>query len=495
VTEGCIYLDHAATTPVDPRVAAFMAEVLAENLGNPGASHSPGRRAAQLIEQARERVAALIGAAPDDIVFTSGATESNNLAILGHVRGERAERRRVGHVVTLATEHKAILAPVRKLEHEGLKASFLLPDPRGLFSADSLSAALRAETLLVTLLHVNNETGVAQDLPALAATCRAQGVALHIDAAQSAGKLAIALDGIDYLSFTAHKLGGPQGVGALYVAPHRRMAVEPLIVGGGQERGLRPGTLATHQIAGFGLACALAAADREVASQRMAGLRDRLQQGLADLPGVLLNGDPLHRAPGILNLSFEGVEGESLYAGLAELALSTGSACNSTSGEPSYVLRALGRDTQLAQSSLRFSLGRGTTQADVDVAIVAVRRELARLRALSPDQPPPVQDWLAQGARVVSGEGGARRLGTQLRFVLCVDGEFVKAARFQAYGCPHTLAACQAIAAHLPGRSRTSLLPGTPEQWRQDVGAPVEKLGRMLIIEDALRAAQGDWLN
>lgn len=472
-----------------------MAEVLAENLGNPGANHSPGRRAAQLIEQARARVAALIGADPQDIVFTSGATESNNLAILGHVRGERAERRRVGHLVTLATEHKAILAPVHKLEHDGLKASFLLPDPQGLLAPEALSAALRDETLLVTLLHVNNETGVAQDLPALAATCRERGVALHIDAAQSAGKLAISLDGIDYLSFTAHKLGGPQGVGALYVAPHRRVTLEPQIVGGGQERGLRSGTLATHQIAGFGLACALAAADRDAVARRVARLRDRLYQGLAALPGILLNGDPLRRAPGILNLSFEGVEGESLYTGLAELALSTGSACNSTSGEPSYVLRALGRDTQLAQSSLRFSLGRDSTQADVDVAIAAVRRELARLRALSPDLPPPVQDWLAQGDRVVSGEGGARRLGTQLRFVLCVDGAFVKAARFQAYGCPHTLAACQAIAAQLPGRSRTALLPGTPEQWRQAVGAPVEKLGRMLIIEDALRAAQGDWLN
>ncbi len=494
MTEGCAYLDHAATTPVDPRVAVFMAAVLAENLGNPGANHSPGRRAAQLVEQARARVAALVGANAEDIVFTSGATESNNLAILGHVQGERAERRRVGHLVTLATEHKAILAPVRKLEHEGLTASFLLPGPQGLLAPGALAAALRDETLLVTLLHVNNETGVAQDLPALAATCRSRGVALHIDAAQSAGKLAIALDGVDYLSFTAHKLGGPQGVGALYVAPHRRVTLAPQIVGGGQERGLRSGTLATHQIAGFGLACELALADREAASQRMASLRDRLYQGLADLPGVLLNGDPVHRAPGILNLSFEGVEGESLYAGLAELALSTGSACNSTSGEPSYVLRALGRDTQLAQSSLRFSLGRSSTQAEVDMAIAAVRRELARLRALSPDQAPPVQDWLAQGGRVVSGEGGARRLGTQLRFVLCVDGEFVKAARFQAYGCPHTVAACQAIVTQLPGRSRTALLPGTPEQWRQAVGAPVEKLGRMLIIEDALRAAQGHWL-
>lgn len=495
MTDRCIYLDHAATTPVDPRVAAFMGEVLGAGLGNPASNHPPGRRAAALIAQARARVAGLIGADPADVIFTSGATESNNLAILGHVRGERAERRRQGHVVTLATEHKAVLAPVRRLEHEGVQASFLLPDAGGLLTPAALEAALREHTLLVTLLHVNNETGVAQDIAALAAVCRARAVALHVDAAQSAGLLPIRLDGIDYLAFTAHKLGGPQGIGALWVAPQRRAGLEPLIVGGGQERGLRAGTLATHQIAGFGLACELAAAERDAAARRIKALRERLLEGLADLPGVLLNGDPRQRAPGILNLSFEDVEGESLYAGLGELALSTGSACDSASGEPSYVLRALGRDTQLAQSSLRFSLGRGSTVADVDGAIAAVRRELTRLRALSPALPPPVADWRAGGLQVVAGEAGAKRLGTHVRFVLCVDGPFVKAARFQAYGCPHTLAACQAIVAQLPGRARQALQPGTPEQWRVGAGAPVDKLGRMLIIEDALRAAQGNWLN
>ena len=495
MTEGCTYLDYAATTPVDPRVAAFMAQVLAENLGNPGSNHSPGRRAAALIAQARARVAALINADPDDLVFTSGATESNNLAILGHVRGERAERRRAGHVVTLATEHKSVLAPVRRLQHEGLTATFLRPDTAGLLAPQALETALGEQTLLVTLLHANNETGVVQDLPALAAVCAARGVALHVDAAQSAGKLALQPAGIDYLSFTAHKLGGPQGVGALYVAPQRRATLEPLLVGGGQERGLRSGTLATHQIAGFGLACELAAAELPVAARRLTALRERLLQGLSDLPGVLLNGDPLRRVPGILNLSFTGVEGESLYGGLAELALSTGSACNSASGEPSYVLRALGRDTQLAQSSLRFSLGHGTSVAQIDTAIAAVRRELQRLRALSPELPPPVQDWRQRGARVLVGEAGETRLGTWVRLLLCVEGEFVKAARFQAYGCPHTLAACQALVSQLQGRSRAALQPGMPEQWRLQVGAPVEKLGRMLIIEDALRAAQGSWLN
>jgi cysteine desulfurase len=495
VTQGCAYLDYAATTPVDPRVAAFLSQVLAENLGNPGATHSPGRRAAALIAQARTRVAALIGAAPQDLVFTSGATESNNLAILGHVRGERAARRQGGHVLTLATEHKSVLAPVRRLEHDGLAVSLLRPDAAGLLSPQALAAALRPQTLLVTLLHANNETGVVQDIPALAAVCQERGVALHVDAAQSAGKLPLDVAGIDYLSFTAHKLGGPQGVGALYVAPHRYVTLEPQLIGGGQERGLRSGTPATHQIAAFGLACELAAAEREGNARRLVGLRERLLQGLQDLPGVLLNGDPVRRLPGILNLSFPGVEGESLYSGLAELALSTGSACNSSSGEPSYVLRALGRDTQLAQSSLRFSLGRGTTPAEIDTAIAAVRRELLRLRALSPAQPPPVGDWLAQGVRVVTGEAGETRLGTWVRLLLGVDGEFVKAARFQAYGCPHTLAACQALVAQLPGRHRAALQPGSPEQWRGAVGAPVEKLGRMLIIEDALRALQDAWLN
>jgi cysteine desulfurase len=439
------------------------------------------------------RVAALLGAAPQDLVFTSGATESNNLAILGHVQGERAARRAAGQVVTLLTEHKSILAPVRQLEHGGVGALFLRPDAHGRLTPAALAAALTDDTLLVTLLHVNNETGVVQDIAALAAVCQERKVALHVDAAQSAGKLMLDIAGIDYLSLTAHKLGGPQGIGALYVAPQRRVTLVPQVLGGGQERGLRSGTPATHQIAGFGLACELALADREATTRRLSGLRDRLLQALTELPGVLLNGDPLHRVAGILNLSFEDVEGESLYTGLAELALSTGSACSSASGEPSPVLRALGRDTQLAQSSLRFSLGRSTTAADIETAIAAVRRELLRLRALSPALPPPVDDWLAQGERVLSGEAGAPRLGTQVRLVLCVQGEFVKAARFQAYGCPHTLAACRALVAQLVGRRREALQPGTPEQWRVNAGAPVEKLGRMLIIEDALRAAQASW--
>jgi hypothetical protein len=275
------------------------------------------------------------------------------------------------------------------------------------------------------------------------------------------------------------------------VAPGRRATLEPLIVGGGQERGLRSGTLPTHQIAGFGLACDFVKADLATAADRVAALRDRLQAGLEPMPGVLLNGDRVRRGPAILNLSFEGVEGESLFTGLVGFALSTGSACNSTRGEPSFVLRAMGRDTQLAQSSLRFSLGRSTTPAEVDAVIVAVRRELSRLRGLSPAEPPPIDDWRRQGARILVGEAGAVRLGTWVRLLLCIDGDIVKAARFQSYGCPHTESVCRALVARLPGQRRDALQPGTPEEWRLAADAPVEKLGRMLIIEDALRAAQG----
>ncbi|MEP7313131.1 MAG: cysteine desulfurase family protein [Pseudomonadota bacterium] len=501
MSEGNIYLDHAATTPVDARVVAFMSQVLAESLGNPGSNHSAGRRASALIAAARERVAALLGVDARDVIFTSGATESNNLAILGSVAAQQRAlfaahpaNQRAGHVVTLATEHNAVLAPVRRLQRNGVRCSYLTPDEQGILSPETLAAALADDTLLVTLLHVNNETGVEQDILALGAVCRERGVPLHVDAAQSAGKLPVASAAVDFLSCTAHKLGGPQGIGALYIAPTRRMQIEPQILGGGQERGLRAGTLATHQIAGFGLACELALGDRQAFHARATVLRDRLLRGLVSFPGVLLNGHPERRSPAILNLSFEGVEGESLFAGLAELALSTGSACNSSSGEPSYVLRALGRDTQLAQSSLRFSFGRSTTSADIETAIAAVRRELLRLRALSPDAAAPVGDWQAAGSQIVIGEAGARRLGTQLRIALNVDGEVVKAARVQVYGCPHTVAAAQWMAGHLPGRNKNALFPGNADQWRLEVGAPVEKLGRMLIIEDALRAAQESWV-
>ncbi len=482
-----VYLDYAATAPVEPRVAQRMAEVLAMPPGNAAANHAAGQAAQALVEAARAQVAALIGANPADIVFTSGATESNNLAITGTARAALA-RGGKPHVITLATEHKSVLEPVRALESQGVAVTILRPDASGLLDAATLAAAIRPGTCLVSLLHVNNETGVAQDLAAVLRVCAEHHVPLHVDASQSAGKLPLDVAGIALLSFTAHKLGGPQGIGALYVAPAHRGCIQAQQLGGGHERGLRAGTLATHQIAGFGLACELAAQRREVEAARLRALRDRLWLALRDLPGAMLNGHPEARAPGILNVTFAGVEGESLFAGLEELTLSTGSACNSRSGEPSYVLRALGRDTAQAQSSLRVSLGWASTDDDISTAIAAVQRVHTLLWNQSPARPVPLQGWEGVADGHVLGEAGALRLGTWVRFAALLENGRVKEARVQVYGCPHTAAACRHVLARLPGQPLAALAPGTPEEWRVAVTAPVEKLGQMLIIEDALAA-------
>lgn len=381
-----IYLDYAATTPVDPRVALAMSECLGPegDFGNPSsASHAYGRRAAARVEAARVEVAALVGCAPQEIVFTSGATESDNLALLGAARAN-ADRGR--HLVTARTEHKAVIEPARWLETQGFAVTWLVPDGDGLIAPEAVRAALRADTQLVSIMHANNETGVVQDLAAIGAVCRERDILLHTDAAQSAGRLPLSLDHlpVDLLSLTAHKLYGPKGIGALVVRGSVRGRLAPLIHGGGQERGLRSGTLATHQIVGFGAAAALAAAEREREAQRLALLRERLWQQLQGLGGVHLNGHPERRLAAILSVSFEGVEGESLLAGLAELALSSGSACDSATEEPSYVLRALGRSSARAQSSLRISLGRFTTEVDVAAAATAIVREVRRLRELAP---------------------------------------------------------------------------------------------------------------
>jgi cysteine desulfurase len=480
-----VYLDYSATAPVFPEVVARMAEVLAMSPGNAAAAHSAGRAAQQIVDAARAQVAELIGASPADITFTSGATESNNLAITGTVRAALA-RGEKPHVITLATEHKSVLEPVRALESQGVAVTVLRADVSGLLDAQALAAAIRPNTCLVSLLHVNNETGVMQDLGALREVCKVHAVPLHIDAAQSAGKLPLDVVDTALLSFTAHKLGGPQGVGALYLAPSHRGRITAQLLGGGQERGLRAGTPSTHQIAGFGLACELASQQRAATAARLWALRERLWLGLRDLPGVLLNGHPDARGPNILNVTFTGVEGESLFTGLAELMLSTGSACNSRSGEPSYVLRALGRDTSEAQSSLRFSLGWASTDEDIAIAIQAVRRVHSYLWALSPARPLPLHGW--EGAAPVQGEAGSERLGAWVRFVAQVADGLVQEVRAQVYGCPHVAAACKHVLAQLPGRPLQDLSPGTPEQWRAAVAAPVEKLGQMLIIEDALMA-------
>ena len=382
-----IYLDHAATTPVDARVAECMAQALTAEgaFGNPASLHAYGRAARQLVEAARAQVAQLIGARPASVTFTSGATEAANLALLGYVRGCRARPgAAAAHIVTSRTEHKAVLDPCRQLEREGCEVSWLVPGAEGRITPQQLAAALRPSTVLVALMHANNETGHIQDVAGFGAICRAHGAALFVDASQSAGKLPLDVEamGVDLLALTAHKFYGPKGSGALYVRNERRGLVQPLMHGGGHERGLRSGTLPTHQIVGLGAACELALAMREAQQARLAPLRARLWAGLADLPGVLQNGAADACLPGVLNVSFPGIEGESLVFGLPELAVSTGSACNSDNDEPSYVLRALGRDRETAQSSLRFSLGHSTDEAAIDLAIAAVRREVLRLHAL-----------------------------------------------------------------------------------------------------------------
>lgn len=494
-----IYLDYAATTPVDPVVAEAMDQCLrAEGgRGNPSSMHVFGRRAAGRIEAARDQVAALIGAAREQIVFTSGATESDNLALLGV---PRANAHRGRHVVSSRIEHKAVLDPCKRLEKEGFTVTLLSPDRTGRIDPRAVAAALRADTVLVSVMLVNNETGVIQDVEAIGSLCRARSIPFHTDAAQAAGKIPIDVGAlpIDLMSLTAHKFYGPKGVGALYVRSGARPYVQPVMFGGGQERGLRPGTLPTHQIVGFGVACELARRTLAAESARLGSLRDGLWRELAVLGGVHLNGEGAPRVPGILNVSFEGVEGESLVTGLSELAVSTGSACNSASAEPSYVLRALGRDTELAQSSLRFSFGRFTTPAELDAAAGAVRRELGRLRALSPASEGPgagsgPAGTLAEGATRVVGEAGGPGREAWIRFRLAVRDGTVRKASFKAYGCPHTLAAAGWVAARLEGRGRAELVPGAPADWARVLDVPAEKLGRLLVIEDALRECLRRW--
>ena len=486
-----IYLDYAATTPLDSTVVQAMTTCLGMDgdFGNPGsATHEFGRRAAARVDAARAQVASLIGARPDEIIFTSGATESNNLAILGIARAN-ADRGR--HIITSRTEHKAVLDPCKRLEKEGFSVTYLTPDRSGRLDPEAVRAAMRPDTVLVSVMFANYEVGVVQDVAAIGAICRSREIACHTDAAQAVGKIAINVGRlpVDILSFTGHKLYGPKGAGALYVHRGVRPRLQAVSFGGGQERGLRPGTLATHQIVGLGAACALAEKLQPVEAVRLAALRDRLWTGIASLGGVHLNGEGATRLPGILNVSFEGVEGESLVVGLSDLAISTGSACNSASAEPSYVLRALGRDTQLAQSSLRFSLGRFTSEEDVDTAIAAVKREVLRLRTLSPAS----STALWSDGSAVSGEAGAAGHGTWIRFHLLVADDVVKDARFQAYGCPHTVAVAAWMAKVLPGRHREALQPGAPADWASDHNVPVEKLGRLLVVEDALQACLRHW--
>jgi len=381
-----IYMDYSATTPVDPRVAELMCSYLTPDgkFGNPASrSHLFGWDADDAVEAARNQVAALINADPKEIVWTSGATESNNLAIKGvaqfyHKRGK--------HIVTCKTEHKAVLDTCRQLEREGFEVTYLDPEPNGLIDLTRLEAALREDTILVSIMHVNNEIGVIQDIAAIGDLTRARKILLHVDAAQSAGKEPIDMQtmNIDLLSLSAHKIYGPKGIGALFVRRKPRVRLESQIHGGGHERGMRSGTLATHQIVGMGEAFRLAKAEMAQDNARILGLRNRLWSGLSDMEEVYLNGDLEHRTAGNLNISFAYVEGESLIMALKDIAVSSGSACTSSSLEPSYVLRALGREDELAHSSIRFTIGRFTTEEEVDFVVELVRKQVQRLRELSP---------------------------------------------------------------------------------------------------------------
>lgn len=379
-----IYLDYAATTPVDPRVAEKMIPYLTELFGNQASrSHAYGWRAEAAVETARAQVAELVGADPKEIIWTSGATESDNLAIKG---AARFYRQKGNHLITLATEHKAVLDPMRELEREGFKVSYLNPEANGLVDLAAFQAAITPETIVVSIMLVNNEIGVIQDIAALGTICRERGILFHVDAAQATGKVPIDLKTlpVDLMSFSAHKIYGPQGIGALYVRRRPRVHLEPLIHGGGHERGLRSGTLPTHQIVGMGEAYRLAGESMGSENERIRALRDRFLAGIADMEEVYLNGDLEARVPHNLNVSFNFVEGESLMMAVKELAVSSSSACTSASLEPSHVLRALGRSDELAHSSLRITLGRYTTAQDIDFAVALLKDKVAKLRALSP---------------------------------------------------------------------------------------------------------------
>ncbi|MBI5659229.1 MAG: IscS subfamily cysteine desulfurase [Nitrosomonadales bacterium] len=379
-----IYLDYSATTPVDPRVAEAMIPYLTEKFGNPASrSHAYGWVAEEAVERARGQVAALVHADPKEIVWTSGATESNNLALKGAANFYQGKGK---HIVTVMTEHKAVLDTVRELERQGFSATFLAPEADGLLDPGKFEAALRPDTLIASVMLVNNEIGVIQDIAALGEICRKRGILFHVDAAQATGKVAIDLQQlkVDLMSFSAHKTYGPKGIGALYVRRKPRVRIEAQMHGGGHERGMRSGTLPTHQIVGMGEAFRIAQQEMAAENERVRMLRDRLWRGLSSMEEVHMNGDLERRVPHNLNVSFSFVEGESLMMAIKEIAVSSGSACTSASLEPSYVLRALGRSDELAHSSIRFTIGRFTTAEEIDYAVELLKNKIGKLRDLSP---------------------------------------------------------------------------------------------------------------
>ncbi len=382
-----VYLDYAATTPVDPQVAEAMSGYLTVDgtFANPSSIHVAGRQSAEAVETAREQLAGLLNVSPHELIWTSGATESVNLGIIGAVRF-RSDRGK--HLITMPTEHKAVTDTFQALEREGFAVTYLMPDRDGLLALDELEAAIRDDTQLVSVMHVNNETGVIQDIRRIGECCRQRDILLHVDAAQSVGKLPtdLAVLPVDLLSLTAHKFYGPKGIGALYMADRPGCHVLPLFHGGGQERGLRPGTLPVHQIVGLGAAASLAQSRQVEDLVHLRGLEARLWSGIGNIPGILRNGSETESFPGILSVSIEGIEGECLMLALEPLCVASGSACNSRNSESSAVLRALGRDDALAQSAIRFSFGRDTTNDEIDLAIGCYADAINHLRAISPQQ-------------------------------------------------------------------------------------------------------------
>jgi len=379
-----IYMDYSATTPVDPRVVDKMIPYLREQFGNPASrSHSYGWTAERAVEEARENVAALVNADPREIIWTSGATESDNLAIKGAAHFYKSKGK---HIITVKTEHKAVLDTCRELEREGFEVTYLDVKDDGLIDLEKFKAAIRPDTILVSIMSVNNEIGVIQDIEAIGEITREKGIIFHVDAAQATGKIEIDLQKlkVDLMSFSAHKTYGPKGIGALYVRRKPRVRIEAQMHGGGHERGMRSGTLATHQIVGMGEAFRLAREEMATENERIRMLRDRLLRGLSEIEEVYVNGDMEKRVPHNLNISFNFVEGESLIMAVKDVAVSSGSACTSASLEPSYVLRALGRNDELAHSSIRFTVGRFTTEQDVDYVINLLKTKISKLRDLSP---------------------------------------------------------------------------------------------------------------
>ncbi|NYG33416.1 IscS subfamily cysteine desulfurase [Sphaerotilus montanus] len=379
-----IYMDYGATTPVDPRVVDAMIPWLREHFGNPASrSHAWGWEAEEAVEKARAQVAGLIKADPREIVWTSGATESNNLALKGAAQFYKTRGK---HIITVKTEHKAVLDTVRELERQGFEATYLDVEADGLLDLDKFKAAIRPDTILASVMFVNNEIGVIQDIPAIGAICREHGVIFHVDAAQATGKVEIDMGAlpVDLMSLASHKSYGPKGMGALYVRRKPRIRIEAQMHGGGHERGMRSGSLPVHQIVGMGLAFEIAGQEMAEENARIAMLHKRLLDGLSDIEQVFVNGDLTHRVPHNLNISFNYVEGESLIMGVKGLAVSSGSACTSASLEPSYVLRALGRSDELAHSSLRMTIGRFTTVEEIDYAVSTLKDRVAKLRELSP---------------------------------------------------------------------------------------------------------------